>query len=269
MFYSLAGDILPAGKAYTPTHAFIRLLQDQNRLQTNYTQNIDNLEGLAGIEPSRLIQCHGSFATASCRKCAHRVPGDAIFADIRAKRVATCGACEKAIAAAAAAAAPLKKPKAKKPSFNSDDEDDDDEDDTIPTPGVMKPDITFFGEDLPNDFFTRFNTLDCDVADLIVVIGTSMQVAPVAKMPDKLAQAGRGDVPCVYIGREPCEHIEFDVQLIGDCDAVVWELARRAGWGLRHEMIPEGGLELTVEAMEGNGSRWRVVRKSEAVAAAA
>jgi NAD-dependent histone deacetylase SIR2 len=104
----------------------------------------------------------------------------------------------------------------------------------------MKPDITFFGEDLPNTFFSRFNSLDSTTADLVVVIGTSMQVAPVAKMPDKLAQAGREDVPCIYIGREPCNHIEFDVQLIGDCDAVVWELARRAGWELRHEMIPVG-----------------------------
>lgn len=98
-FYSLAGDILPAGKAYTPTHAFIRALQDQHRLQTNYTQNIDNLEGLAGITPDRLIQCHGSFATASCRKCKHQVPGDTIFASIRAKTVATCGECERKIAA--------------------------------------------------------------------------------------------------------------------------------------------------------------------------
>jgi NAD-dependent histone deacetylase SIR2 len=126
----------------------------------------------------------------------------------------------------------------------------------------MKPDITFFGEDLPNTFFSRFNSLDCGAADLVVVIGTSMQVAPVAKMPDKLAQAGREDVPCIYIGREPCNHIEFDVQLIGDCDAVVWELARRAGWELRHEMIPVGGLELEVREMEGEKKgRWTVTRK--------
>jgi NAD-dependent histone deacetylase SIR2 len=157
----------------------------------------------------------------------------------------------------------------KSPKFHYDDDDDSDSsdaDDDIPTAGVMKPDITFFGEDLPNDFFSRFNTPDCDAADLVIVIGTSMQVAPVAKMPDKLAQAGREDVPCIYIGREPCNHIEFDVQLIGDCDAVVWELARRAGWELRHEMIPEGGLELEVKVMEGEKKgRWTVTRKGAGV----
>lgn len=271
-FYSLAGDILPNGKAYTPTHAFIRALQDQSRLQTNYTQNIDNLEGLAGISPDRLIQCHGSFATASCRKCKHQVPGETIFADIRAKTIATCAACEARIAAGepVVPGAASSKPAGKKsPKFHYDDDDSDSSDngdDDIPTAGVMKPDITFFGEDLPNDFFSRFNTLDCDAADLVVVIGTSMQVAPVAKMPDKLAQAGREDVPCIYIGREPCEHIAFDVQLIGDCDAVVWELARRAGWDLKHEMIPKGGLELDVKVMEGEkAGRWTVRKKGAAV----
>jgi NAD-dependent histone deacetylase SIR2 len=167
--------------------------------------------------------------------------------------------------AAAASAKPGGGARKKSPKFHYDDDsssDSDAEDDDVPTAGVMKPDITFFGEDLPNTFFSRFNTLDCGAADLVVVIGTSMQVAPVAKMPDKLAQAGREDVPCIYIGREPCNHIEFDVQLIGDCDAVVWELARRAGWELRHEMIPKGGLELEVREMEGDKKgRWTVTRK--------
>jgi NAD-dependent histone deacetylase SIR2 len=263
-FYSLAGEILPKdSKAYTPTHAFIRALQDQGRLQTNYTQNIDNLEGFAGITPDRLIQCHGSFATASCRKCAHQIPGEAIFDNIRAKRIATCAECEKRIAAASPpkpTTASAKKHQ-KTRSFDSSSSSSS-SDDNIPTPGVMKPDITFFGEDLPNDFFTRFNDHDSETADLILVIGTSMQVAPVAKIPDKIAQAGRGDVPCLYIGREPCRHIEFDVQLIGDCDAVVWELARRAGWELRHEMVPKGGMKLVVERIEGGEGRglWRVGR---------
>ena len=265
-FYSLAGEILPKdSKAFTPTHAFIRALQDQGRLQTNYTQNIDNLEGFAGITPDRLIQCHGSFATASCRKCKDQIPGEAIFDNIRKGKIAKCTKCEKDIASSAAAANKenqTKKNHENARSFDSSSDSDNSDDDNLPDPGVMKPDITFFGEDLPDTFFTRFNDLDSTTADLILVIGTSMQVAPVAKIPDKIAQAGRGDVPCIYIGREPCRHIEFDVQLIGDCDAVVWELARRAGWGLEHEMVPEGGMRLVVEAVEGGEGKgwWRVVR---------
>ncbi|KAI4769311.1 SIR2-domain-containing protein, partial [Aureobasidium sp. EXF-8846] len=68
-FYTLAKEILPVTDRCSPTHAFIRLLQDKQKLLTNYTQNIDNIEAYAGIDPERLIQCHGSWATASCRKC--------------------------------------------------------------------------------------------------------------------------------------------------------------------------------------------------------
>ena len=41
------------------------------KLLRNYTQNIDTLEQEAGI--SRVIQCHGSFATASCSVCKRQV----------------------------------------------------------------------------------------------------------------------------------------------------------------------------------------------------
>lgn len=263
-FYSLAADILPNGNQYTPTHAFIRLLQDQSRLLTNYTQNIDNLEGIAGIHADKLLQCHGSFATASCRSCRNKVPGETIFADIRAKRVALCQPCIKRIDASAAAQRST--PQQRKPThnFNTDSDEGDAEDDDLPVPGVMKPDITFFGEQLPDTFFSRFHGVDKAVTDLVIVIGTSMQVAPVSKMCDKLAAAGRGDVPCIYIGREACRHIEFDVQLLGECDTVVWELARRAGWDLKHEMVPKR-LKVEVERAEGEAiGVWSVERDVQA-----
>lgn len=93
IFYSIASNILPSGNKCTPTHAFIRLLQDKGKLLTNYTQNIDNLEGVAGIYPEKLIQCHGSFATASCILCGYQVPGEAIHAEIRNKVVPQCPRC--------------------------------------------------------------------------------------------------------------------------------------------------------------------------------
>lgn len=166
IFYSLAGDILPdEERGVSPTHAFIRLLQDKDRLQTNYTQNIDNLEALAGISEERLIQCHGSFATASCRRCRHKVQGTEIYADIRNKKVATCKRCLKEINEAAE---PRKRPQKRSRTHDSDDADEDDD---IPQAGVMKPDITFFGEQLPNNFFDRFAERDAQEADLVIVIG--------------------------------------------------------------------------------------------------
>lgn len=43
--------------------------------------------------------------------------------------------------------------------------------------------------------------------------------------------------------------------MIGDCDVVISELCRRAGWDLNHEMIPERE-KVKVELVEGYESRY-------------
>lgn len=106
----------------------------------------------------------------------------------------------------------------------------------------------------------------------MIVIGTSLKVAPVAEVPGILPR----DVPQILISRDvsitieeapnnpansfptsqPVSHIDFDIDMLGECDVVVSELCRRAGWDLRHEMIPK---DLTVEVSlnEGYVSRYR------------
>ncbi|KXT03970.1 hypothetical protein AC578_9286 [Pseudocercospora eumusae] len=234
LFYSLAGEILPdRSKGYTPTHGFIQLLDQMGKLQTNYTQNIDNLEGIAGINADKVIQCHGSFKTASCRKCKHKVDGAVIEDDIRNKRVPKCKQCEKDLHQPQM---PQKNSKAKYSSADSDSDDD------IPEPGVMKPDITFFGEQLPEDFFTRFTDIDAKDTDLVIVIGTSLKVAPVSEMPNYVPH----HVPHIYISMEPIRHVEFDIQLLGKCDEVVAALCKKAGWTLKHDWIkPDEEFEVT------------------------
>lgn len=140
LFYSLAGDILPDLNKWTPTHQFIRMIQDKGKLLRNYTQNIDNIESHAGICAEKLIQCHGSWAFATCRKCGNKVPGEQIFESIRAKQVAKCKKCEVSLRAPAGIKrkrTPNMFDKPKKRRSSSDDDDDDGEYD-IPEPGVMK-----------------------------------------------------------------------------------------------------------------------------------
>lgn len=114
----------------------------------------------------------------------------------------------------------------------------------------MKPDITFFGEDLPDAFSQRLTLHDREKVDLVLVIGTSLKVAPVSEVVGFLPR----DTPQVYISREPCSHVDFDVDLLGDCDVIVAELCRRAGWELEHEMIPQGR-KVDVQLIEGYTSR--------------
>ena len=40
--------------------------QDKGFLLRHYTQNIDGLESLAGVEDENIVAAHGSFGTASC-----------------------------------------------------------------------------------------------------------------------------------------------------------------------------------------------------------
>ena len=49
---SLASNFKPS-----PSHMFIKMLEDKGKLLRNYTQNIDTLENIAGI--NRVVQCHG------------------------------------------------------------------------------------------------------------------------------------------------------------------------------------------------------------------
>ena len=142
IFYSVAKDILPSTDKYSPTHAFIRLLQERGKLLTNFTQNIDNLEGHAGILPEKLIQCHGSFATASCVECKYNVKGEEIYKDLKAGRVARCDRCIRHIRQSTPAGIKRKRssnglPKGKKKRQEYEDSTDD-EDYDIAVAGVMK-----------------------------------------------------------------------------------------------------------------------------------
>ncbi|KAL4959664.1 uncharacterized protein BDV14DRAFT_193615 [Aspergillus stella-maris] len=201
IFYSIAKDILPTEKKFSPTHGFIRLLQDKGKLLANYTQNIDNIEANAGVLPENIVQCHGSFAKATCVKCQYKVAGDEIYDEIKKGVVPECAQCRKQIAEDSL------KPQGQKRKRNSKgihrdrskhgEDSSDDDDYEIPTPGVMKPDITFFGEDLPDEFGHRLLHHDRDKVDLVIVIGTSLKVAPVAEVPGVLPP----NIPQIYISR--------------------------------------------------------------------
>jgi NAD-dependent histone deacetylase SIR2 len=232
-FYSLAGDLLPVQGRWSPTHQFLRVLQDRNKLLRNYTQNIDNVESYAGIAPEKIIHCHGSWKFASCRKCKTKIPGEQIFDNLRRKEVATCKLCEQRLALGSTMKRKRSFQGSSKPRKKGDLDDDDSEDDDIPQAGVMKPDITFFGESLPDLFYDTLNNVDRDAVDLIIVIGTSMKVAPVSEIPQHV----KNNIPQILISRDPIKHIEFDINLLGNCDTVVQELCRRADWSFSHEMI--------------------------------
>ena len=131
----------------------------------------------------------GSFATATCTKCQDKVDSEAIRQDIFAQKIPVCSKCcpsgDLGIDFDAAAAA-----------AESEDElslfaatDSEASMQQTPKPPkeilpIIKPDIVFFGEGLPEEFHLSM-TQDKGVCDLVIVIGSSLKVRPVALIPCK------------------------------------------------------------------------------------
>jgi len=127
--------------------------------------------------------------------------------------------------------------------------------DEIPTckkcGSLVKPDIVFFGESLPSRFFELIDT-DFPKCDLLIVLGTSLQVHPFASLIHKV----KDETPRLLINREKVGMsfspsslgFEFgrtdnyrDVAFIGDLQEGVHKLVSLLGWEKELEkMINEG-----------------------------
>lgn len=161
-FFDFAQEIYPGQFVPSPCHRFIRALETHGKLLRNYTQNIDTLEQEAGI--TRVLQCHGSFNTASCMQCGLTVDGAAIKERVFRKEVPLCPRC------------PDPGPE---PAADADAGDDDSDAGFSAPPApprpILKPDIIFFGQDLPAHFYDSIQP-DCAACDLVIVIGSSLKV---------------------------------------------------------------------------------------------
>jgi len=139
-FYALAKELYPGRHRPTITHSFIRLLETKDLLRTCFTQNIDTLERRAGVSERKLVEAHGSFASQGCIDCKAPFDGAEIRRLIQEERIPRCGRCR----------------------------------------GLVKPNIVFFGEALPEAFHRKLG--DLAEADLLFIIGTSLQVQPFASL---------------------------------------------------------------------------------------
>ena len=188
-FYTLAHEIYPGTYRPSIAHSFIRLLSDKGLLLKLFTQNIDCLEREAGVPDDKIVEAHGSFARQRCIDCGTPYPDGQMKAAVAKKDVPHCIT----------------------PQCN----------------GLVKPDIVFFGEQLPAEFFK--NRALPGVADLCIVMGTSLTVQPFASLPGFCSEG----VPRVLINLEQVGSLGSrpdDVLLLGDCDAGVRKLAFALGW---------------------------------------
>ena len=268
-FFSFAKKLWPGTHPPADTHRFIREIEQHGKLLRNYTQNIDTLETVCGID--RVIQCHGSFASATCTRFSHcgtRCPGESVKDAVMAGELPFCPRCKAdpppslvhvpacqptEVEAPAGSAECLRSaeggehptPTAERtaPRFGRPHSKVDEAFDR----GVLKPDIVFFGEPLQDSFFDKINT-DIVECDLLIVMGTSLAVAPVNGILDEVG----ADVPRILINREPVAYDDlFDLQLLGNCDAICNVLAERLRWSIAAGVpSPDRSVTDTAEAVD-------------------
>ncbi|XXH02635.1 hypothetical protein Hte_009016 [Hypoxylon texense] len=188
-FYLLAKELYPGNFSPTISHTFIALLAKKGLLRMLFTQNIDCLERAAGVPADRIVEAHGSFATQRCIDCRTPFPDDLMREHVQRGDPPRCTreSCH----------------------------------------GLVKPDIVFFGEQLPETFHSNVSVPE--LADLVLVMGTSLLVHPFAGLPRR----AREGVPRVLFNLERVGDMGTradDVLVLGDCDSGIRKLADELGW---------------------------------------
>jgi len=91
--------------------------------------------------------------------------------------------------------------------------------------GIVKPNIVFFGEQLPEKFFTAPKIVG--EADLVFIIGTSLKVAPFSYLATLIAK----DTPVVLINREDViPNRDYKLFLEGDIQENIKDIMSRLDW---------------------------------------
>ncbi|KAK3598668.1 hypothetical protein CHS0354_020429 [Potamilus streckersoni] len=160
-FFMLARELWPGHFKPTPTHYFIKMLADKGLLLRHYTQNIDTLERLTGMDPDDIVEAHGTFHSSHCLKCRAEYSLE-WMKEIILSQEGSIPKCE---------------------AKGCD--------------GMVKPDIVFFGESLPEKFF-KCVTQDFDKCDLLIILGTSLVVQPFASLTSRVPLT----CPRLYINME-------------------------------------------------------------------
>ena len=111
-----------------------------------------------------VIEVHGSIRTSTCPRCGSVYPLAEVLALLEGADVPECSSCG----------------------------------------GVLKPDVVFFGELLPEQAIDRAYEL-ARKAPLLLVVGSALEVYPVAGLPEETLQAG-GELAIVTKGPTPYDH---------------------------------------------------------------
>ena len=196
----------------TLAHRFVELLHAKTgKLVRLYTQNIDGLEDQCTQLPKeKRIAVHGSMDRAECARCGEEQDYDEFCERVRRQ---------------------IK-------DLSGQDESAPPESTPIPCPtcgyNAMKPAIVLFRSSLPKEFFEKVPE-DVVDADMLIVMGTSLRVAPanslVWRVPKRALRLLVNREPIGWhLGVQYGEENKRDFFAPGDCDTVLLDLMTHLGW---------------------------------------
>jgi NAD-dependent SIR2 family protein deacetylase len=159
---SHAGWPMVSRAAPNGAHRALAMLEAQGRVEKLVTQNVDGLHQRAGSHD--VLDLHGRIDAVRCLACDARVPRE----DVQAQLVERNPAWSHAVEAAAIA-----------PDGDADLDGIDTTSFVAPRcarcDGLLKPDVVFFGENVPRDrVFTAQAALQA--SDAMLVVGSSLMV---------------------------------------------------------------------------------------------
>ncbi|CAJ0885413.1 5838_t:CDS:2 [Entrophospora sp. SA101] len=149
----------------TPTHHFLKKLDNKKKLVRVYTQNIDNLEEVAGlatdsiiIKPSnctiKAIQLHGTMKFLKCSACSEMYEFSKSHCErFKEGESPSCPRCEQS---------EQKRRNAGKRSHKI---------------GILKPNIVLYGDNHSQELrIGKVAAKDSNKADCMIIMGTSLQI---------------------------------------------------------------------------------------------
>lgn len=145
----LDGGLFPNAEPNRAHLALLRL-EKMGKLRCIITQNVDNLHQKAGNSPNKIYELHGNMNGVICIDCHDMYPTEYMVEKYkRSGSIPVCENCK----------------------------------------GILKPDVVFFGEPLPEAVLGIAN-LHATRCELLIVIGSSLVVYPAAYIPVRAKKSG-------------------------------------------------------------------------------
>jgi NAD-dependent deacetylase sirtuin 2 len=195
----------------TLAHRFVELLHTKlGKLTRLYTQNIDGLELQTSIPKDKIVNVHGSMGAAACELCEAEVDFDEFCGKVSSNIKDITGRDEEA----PTTSTPITCEACGKPT--------------------VKPTIVLFRGSMPQIFHRR-TAEDLPDCDLLIIMGTSLQVAPANSLvyripPTALRMVMNNEKVGRRLGIMYGEDSIRDVFAQGYTDETCLDLAEKMGW---------------------------------------